>query len=67
MQNFMTSAEVAAIQAIVTRGQWSVTGFNKVSTMGWFALGTSRNVKFAGNNDDDNDQDAWCVGFEYTR
>jgi hypothetical protein len=65
--NYISTAEFAAIRPAIDRGQWELVSYNKISTMGWIALGPSRNVKFGGDNDDDNDQDAWCVGFEYTR
>jgi hypothetical protein len=42
-------------------------GYEQVNNVSWGTLGTSRNIKIAGVDTDDNALTAWMSGFEYSR
>jgi hypothetical protein len=58
------SNEMAAVNTIVTNGDINVASYARLHDNGWVILGSSRNIKVAGTNDDDNALTCRCMGFK---
>jgi hypothetical protein len=63
---YVSTAEFAAIQPTIDRGQWELTGFDFAGIVTWLTLGPSRQIKVA-VEPSDSSFGINCIGFEYTR
>ncbi len=62
-----SSSELAALKTTITDGDLDFGGYNFISDVGWVVFGSSRNIKIAGTNDDDDALSCWCNGFKISR
>ena len=64
---FAASSELAAVNTAVINGQINAVGYGTHGIMGSIILGPSRNIKIAGEDDDDNRLTVYTMGFDINR
>jgi len=64
---YFSSSEMAAINTSVSTGENNIQGYNNMARNAIITLGSSRNIKVSGADDDDNTLNTSPIGFEYSR
>jgi nitrate reductase alpha subunit len=64
---YLTPYNLAIGSSFSTEAQLWIIGYDRGGNMFWLGLDDTRNVRIAGNDDDDNNLSCWIKGYGYSR